>query len=710
MSSYQHLMSPVEVGGVLLKSRLTAQPSTPHFIQGAEPFPTEKWITLLANRARNGAAAVTIGHVERGTAQNCTVDDYGTHFSTMDITATSAHNYLCQMIDALRFYGAYSMTNVTGSLDLSEDELNELIDKIEKGGGMGGGMGPGPGPMGGKNKSRGFTAGGRGPGGPGGKMPSMRDMMARMPESMRADSVVRSGVNYLTPDQLRRIIENSVENSKTLTKLGFDYFAIHHAYRNNLGAQLLSPLTNHRTDEYGGDVKGRSRFTLELFEALRGAYGRDFPMEVIVSGEEAGGITIQDTCEFAKLAEGIIDVIQIRHGEQDPQHPIGYSSTPDAPCPNLDAAAAVKESIASYGGKMKVCATAGLLDPDYDEWAIAQGKCDMISTARLFICEDDLETKLQEGRGDDVRPCVRCNKCHVPNGSEKYRSYCTVNPVIGIEDKVDRLVRPVTRLKKVGVVGGGPAGMEAALVAAQRGHSVTLFEQASRLGGQLTHAEYAAFKWPIKNWVAWMGRQLEKNGVTVLLDTKATAELLTPYHFDELVVAIGPKFTRASIPGADGDNVMTAYDVFGRGQELPHNIVVIGGSEIGVDTGMYLAEAGHEVTVMSRQNSLASDANRPHYLSMVRSRYQSIDTFYDCCGVRQYLSIDQAGVHYIDFEGNEQLMPADLVVMATGGKPQPAESKAFYGLAARTQYIGDCFRVANMHFAIQHGFAAASQI
>ena len=141
-----------------------------------------------------------------------------------------------------------------------------------------------------------------GPGGPGGP-PNMREMLKRMPESMRADAVVRGGVNYLTKDQLRRIIEDSVKNAREYTKLGFDYFCIHHAYRNNLGAQFLSPLTNHRTDDYGGSVANRSRFTLELFEALRGVYGKDFPMEVIVSGEEAGGITVADTIEFAKLAE-----------------------------------------------------------------------------------------------------------------------------------------------------------------------------------------------------------------------------------------------------------------------------------------------------------------------------------------------------------------------------------------------------------------------
>ena len=708
MGSYKHLMSPVEVGGVLLKTRLTAQPSTPHFIQGAEPFPTEKWITLLVNRAKNGAAAVTIGHVERGTKQNTDIDDYGTHFSTMDITSTSAHNYLCQMIDGLRYYGAYAMTNVTGTATMDDDEIAELIEKIEKGrmGGMGAPSGPGMG--GGSSRRKG--PGAAGPGGPGGKMPSMKEMMARMPESMRADSVIRSGVNYLTKDQLHRIIDDSVKNAKELTKLGFDYFCIHHAYRNNLGAQFLSPITNHRTDEYGGSVANRSRFTLELFEALRGVYGKDFPMEVIVSGEESGGITVEDTCEFARLAEGIIDVIQIRHGEQDPQHPLGYTSTKEHPCPNLDVAEAVKCSISSYNGKMKVCATAGLLNPDFDEAVIADGKADMISTARLFICEDDLATKLYEGRGDDVRPCIRCNKCHVPNGSEKYRSYCTVNPVIGIEDKLDRLIRPVTKLKKVGVIGGGPAGMEAALVAAQRGHDVTLFEKNSMLGGQLIHAEYASFKWPIREWVAWMGRQLAKNGVKVLLNTPATPELLIPYHFDEMIVAIGPKFVRKEIMGTEKAHTIFPIEAFGHESEFPDRIAIIGGSEIGVETGMYLAEAGHHVTVLSRQNNLASDASRPHYLSMVRSHWQSIETFYEVCGVREYLSMDSTGVYYIDHEGNKQKVDAEMVVLAIGALPCPSECAQFYGIADRTQYIGDCFRVANMHFAIQHGFAAANQI
>lgn len=521
---------------------------------------------------------------------------------------------------------------------------------------------------------------------------------------------MRSSCNEITKKQMQEYIDTSVQNAKDLKSLGFEFFSVHNAYRGGIAAQLWSPITNQRKDEYGPDsVKNRTRFMLEFFDALRQTFGKDFPLEVLVSGCEEGGASVADTIELAKLAEGIIDVIHIRNGNQDPQHPTGFTSSRNNPCPNLDVAAAVKESVKARGGKILVAASAGMQNPDFCEAAVRDGKCDIVASARTWICDPEYGTKLYEGRGEDVTPCVRCNKCHVPNDTDKYRSFCSVNPVMGLEDKLDRMVKPVGEKKKVGIIGGGPGGMQAAVTAAKRGHEVVLFEKENKLGGQLSHSEYASFKWPIKDYIDWQAKQMEKHGVDVRLGVEATPEMLDEFKFDEVIVAIGPEFTRPNLPGADGPNTMLAIDTYGHEAELPHKIIVIGGSETGVETGMYLAENGHDVTVMCRKSSLASDAAHAHYVEMLKAAYRALPDFHELCKVK-YTAIDDKGVCYIDKNGNECHIDADLVVLATGAKPRPEEAGKFYGHATKTSYIGDCFRVANMHFAIQHGFATASQI
>ena len=239
--------------------------------------------------------------------------------------------------------------------------------------------------------------------------------------------------------------------------------------------------------------------------------------------------------------------------------------------------AAVKEAIASYNGKLKVCATAGLLDPDFDEAVIRDGMADMISNARLFICEDDLARKLIEGRGDDVRPCIRCNKCHVPNGPDLFRTVCSVNPILGLADKIDRMIDPPRGKRKVAVVGGGPAGMEFARICAQRGHDVTLFEQSDSLGGMLKHANYPSFKWPLRQFMEYMIAQMDKEGVKVRLNTKATPELLSEGEFEVLGLALGAEPSSLPLPGKDGANVGYAANIYGHEDTLGKNVTIIGG-------------------------------------------------------------------------------------------------------------------------------------
>ena len=656
-SRYSAMLSPLPIGNILLKNRMLSSAATPHFIQGTETFPTEKWITLMAQRARNGAAVVHINHLEHPHPMQPSLDLVNmtpAHFSTMDIGDPSAHNYLCQMIDAVRLYGSYAMTSPMGQ------QLRPHMDEP---------FVPKP-----------------GEGGPGAK--PVCDELTRRDMQMHIDSVVSEAV--------------------LLKKLGFEMFSLHNAYRNGPVSQLLSPRCNHRTDEYGGSVRNRARLLLEIFDALKQTLGRDFPLECLVSGEEAGGITIQDTIELSRYAEGIIDLLTIRQGEQDPQHPIGLTSTRQHPCPNLEAAAAVKADVMARGGKLLVGVSAGLQDPNLCNRIIAQQQADVLCMARAFLCDSHYGEKLRQGRGEDVRPCIRCNKCHVPNDTDKFRSYCSVNPEIGLEDKLNRLFPEAAVPKTVVVVGGGPAGMVAAITAARRGHRVTLLEQQDTLGGQLLHADYADFKWPLQDYKNYLIRQLYQSGVTVRLHTAATPQQVSALHPDAVLIAIGPVFRRPELPGADGSNVLVPMEVFGHADTLPERIVIMGGSETAVETGLYLCRQGKQVTLLSRQRMLASDAPHAHYISMLEHAYQTQPGFSYETGVQSYSSIDEAGVSYYNAGGELCRALAPAVVCATGTAPRHRDAAAFYGCADEVRFIGDCNRAGDVHKAVTAGWSAAN--
>lgn len=656
---YSAMLSPLQVGNVLMKNRLLSSAATPHFIQGTEAFPTEKWITLMANRARNGAAVVHINHLEHPRPMKPDlklVDMTPAHFSTLNIGDPSTHNYLCQMIDAIRLYGSIAMTSPMGQ------QLRPHMDEP---------FVPKP-----------------GEGGPGSK----------------------SVCDELTKKDMQVHIDSVVEEALMLRKLGFEMFSLHNAYRNGPVSQLLSPFCNHRIDEYGGSVRNRARLLLEIFDALKQTLGRDFPLECLVSGEEVGGITVQDTIELARLAEGKIDLLTIRQGEQDPQHPIGFTSTREHPCPNLAAAAAVKADVAARGGNLLVGVSAGLQDPALCDRIIREGQADVLCMARAFICDSQYGEKVYGGRGEDVRPCIRCNKCHVPNDTDKFRSYCSVNPEIGLEDKLERLFPAQTTPKKLVVIGGGPAGMVSAITAATLGHTVTLIEQAPVLGGQLLHADYADFKWPLEDYKNYLVRQLYQIGVQVLLNTAATPELVSSMHADAVFVAIGPRFKRPDLSGAEGDNVKVPMEVFGHAAELPDSIAIMGGSETAVETGIYLARAGKQVKILSRQKMLASDAPHAHYISMLEEVYRHEPGFSYETGVQSYEAIDSEGISYVDQKGKRQRADASLVVCATGTAPRHQEAMVFYGTAPLVRFLGDCNRAGDVHKAVSAGWSAAKML
>jgi 2,4-dienoyl-CoA reductase-like NADH-dependent reductase (Old Yellow Enzyme family)/thioredoxin reductase len=502
-------------------------------------------------------------------------------------------------------------------------------------------------------------------------------------------------------DMIKKMNEEFATQARGYQQLGFDMACIYMSYRSSIFACSLSPAINKRKDQYGGSHENRARIVIELCEAIKKACGPDFLIDGQVSGEEeAGGYTLDDLVKYAKLFEGHVDILQIRGKDLPASHPMGQNFKRGKPI-TLRYAEAVKKS----GAKIIVAPVGGYQDLDQNEEFIAGGKADMIAMARAFITDPEYGRKAYEGRGEDVVPCILCNRCH---GIAKapLLDVCSVNPRVGIAHKADRMISAPVAPRKVAVIGGGPAGMKAALVAAERGHRVALFEKSASLGGQLKHSDFASFQWPLKDYKDYLIRQIRKSGVELLLNTTAMPEMIRAKGYDAVVVAIGAEPVISNASGTEGSKVYNVIEVYGNEKALGKNVVVIGGDKIGMQTGMYLAENGHTVTVLTSSKEL-SNAEGPH---------QVVDTYLDMKNFNfiteaTVKGISDGKVTYVNAKGAEKSVQADSVVVYAGFKPRMDEAIKFSDSADMFFIIGDCNGVGGMVRACTRtAFAAASQI
>ena len=358
------------------------------------------------------------------------------------------------------------------------------------------------------------------------------------------------------------------------------------------------------------------------------------------------------------------------------------------------------------GFKKPIAAWTGYMDLDLMEEAIASGKADMLCSARVMLSNSHFAENIRSGKNEEIVPCVKCNKCHGHTMTGPWVSVCTVNPEIGLQHRKEKLVQPSGLKKKVAVIGGGPAGVMAAVYAAEQGHTVTLYEAQNQIGGQLIQASTASFKWPLKMYLEYLQGQATSGKFTVKYNTCVTPEEIAEANYDAVIAALGGY---EKLPGVEIEadvTVVTPIEVYGNEDRIGDTVICIGGSETSVETGLHLAELGRKVTVLTRSNRLAHDSNPLHYATELR----------DACGANpnfsfiNYASTQKIGngfVVYADKEGALHELKADSIVAAGGLVSLRKEALAFYDSAPEFYIIGDCKKPGNVQECVRQAYAAA---
>lgn len=404
----------------------------------------------------------------------------------------------------------------------------------------------------------------------------------------------------MTIPEIEAVVEAFGEAAERAVLAGFQLIEIHGAH-GYLITNFLSPHTNKRNDFYGGSLENRMRILVQIVNNIRSRIGYDFPLTVRLSGTdyEPDGLTIEDTIQICKKMEEIgIDAIHVSGGDH---HTMIHQVTPMAlpVCHNTWAAERIKKEVS-----IPVIASGSITLPEYAEEIIRTGKGDMVGLGRPLWADQYWPAKAEADHPEDIRPCIRCNEGCLERTFFLYRSVtCALNPTIGREGELD--IVPAPRSKKVAIVGGGPAGMEAARVCKLRGHEVTLFEK-RKLGGFLHEASVPDFKSDIRPFLKYQVTQIEKLGIKVV-EEEATLETLTGKGFDTIILAVGAKPLDLKVPGADSPNVVNALDILAGKVQPGKKLAVIGGGLIGTETALDLAEKGHKVTLIEMQDEIMTD-------------------------------------------------------------------------------------------------------
>jgi 2,4-dienoyl-CoA reductase-like NADH-dependent reductase (Old Yellow Enzyme family)/thioredoxin reductase len=650
MNQYSHVFQPLKIRHVLLKNRLEFTPFVCS-ICDAEGGVIQATIDFLARQARTGVANIVIGNiVDPDRSMNCYADLDFMHdqfIAGLSLLADEAHRYGAKL--------AYEVCH-SGRGNIPSLEHTKTA------------------------RDTGITA-------------------AKPVPQMELT------VNHMTRADMDWMIERFVGGCLRSKKAGFDMIFLHAGHNNLLGS-FLSPGSNRRQDEYGGSMTNRMRFPLEMVKAIRAAIGADMPIEVRVSASELTehGATMKEALAFLKEAEPYIDIAHFSCGNVFDDNSRRFTSPMYTMehLQNVKYAAQAKKVL-----RIPVTVVGNIFTVADAEAIIAAGQADLVGMCRSLLADPELIHKALSGREAAIRPCLRCmDGCgRIFNG---FPVRCAINPTLGRETQYKVIPRAASR-KRVMVIGGGPAGMQAVQTLTQRGHAVTLYEKSGQLGGLLNDAAAVSFKHLMRNYRDWDVRTTMNCGATIKLNTEVTPELVAKEGPDAVIIATGSVYIKPPLKGIEGRNIHMLRDVEGGAAPIGRRVIVCGGGLSGVECAVDLARRGKDVTVIDQipTEDFCKD--------MFFFAYEALFAEVGKSGVRlqggsRILEFNNLGV-VVERDGRRIQMEADAVIIALGLQAQNNLAEKLLPLNPLNTYVvGDADGVKNIRKANYTAFNCAMEI
>ncbi len=532
-------------------------------------------------------------------------------------------------------------------------------------------------------------------------LPSFRDPDGKLPPLAPGRYPVR-GERYvitreLTTEEVEQLVRDFEYSARIIRMADVDCIEIH-GHQGYLLDEFLTALWNKRKDKYGGDLNGRMRLAIELVEAVKRGAGSDFPVlfKYPLTHFLEGGREIEEGLEIARrLEEAGVDALSINAGCYETYNIAQPPTTQPRGC-WVNLCEMTKKVV-----KIPVIAAGKLGYPDLAEQVLREGKADFIGLGRYLLADPEWPKKVKEGRTEDIIPCLGCHDGCIARVRKFQRIGCAVNPLTGVEKEL--AIQPAVRKKSILIVGGGPAGMEAARVSALRGHRVTIWEKGDRLGGNLIPASIPDFKDDYKLLINYLTTQVKKLGITVEFEKKATNKLVERFNPDVLFIASGASHIIPDIDGIEEGikegRVLTAVDALLGRAMIGDSVIVAGAGLIGCETALYLAKKGKRVVIAGGRR-LAHDMVWGNALDLIKLLDDHEVKIYTN---QRIIKITETGA-----ESAERYFDADTIVLAVGMKPNfDISPEDMMERIPEVYSIGDCVRPRHVMNAIWEGYRTA---